>query len=237
VERVIDGDTLELTNGERVRLIGIDAPEVGHHGTPDKPFARAAKDELSRVVAESAWKVRIVPGKETRDRHGRALAHLYDRRRDNVSEHLLHLGLAYQVTIPPNDRFRDCYLKAEDDARRQGRGLWNLAAVDAAVLPPETKGFERVEGRVRGVRRGRGGVWIELKGPLKLHVSAGDLSRFASWDLSALDGAHVEVLGWIYRYRGETVMRVRDPSAFRSLEPDARRVHRCPSSPGRQPPC
>jgi micrococcal nuclease len=218
---VIDGDTVVLRGRERVRLIGIDAPEIGHDGAPDKPYAQAATDELKRALAMSAWSARIVPGRQRFDRYGRELAHLYDRSGHNLSERLLSLGLAYQVTVPPNDRFRTCYHEAESGARRHRRGLWHLPPLDAAKLPPDAEGFARLEGQVRKVRVGARAAWIDLAGALKLRIAASDLTRFDRSDLSALSGARVEVLGWIYRFRGKPRIRVRDPTALRRVAPAA----------------
>jgi Staphylococcal nuclease homologue len=206
-----------LRGGQRVRLIGIDAPEIGHDGAPDRPYAQAAKAELARILAASGRRVRLLDGREPRDRYGRLLAHLYSNNGINVSEHLLRLGLAYQVTIPPNDRFRDCYAQAQTDARKHERGLWRLPPVDVAAQPRPAEGFTRIRGVVREVRHTRHGAWIELAGRLQLHIAAEDLERFDRLDLSGLTGNLVDALGWIYYYRGEPRMRLRDPTALRRI--------------------
>ena len=220
VAYVIDGDTVILVGGERVRLIGIDAPEIGHEGTPDMPYGRAAKDALRRAISRSGWSVRIAPGRERLDRHDRELANLYDRSGQNLSEQLLRLGLAYPITVPPNDRFQRCYAAAAADAKSHIRGLWSVPPVEATALRPDAEGFMRLVGRVQKVRFGRRAIWIDLAGPLKLRIAAEDQGRFDPAYLSGLTGARVEVLGWVYHYRHQPRIRLRDPSALRRVALD-----------------
>src|SRR5690606_25821544 len=79
---VIDGDTLELVDGRRVRLIGINAPEIGRRGKPSEPYAQKARVELERLAGESG--LRLVVGVEPKDRYGRTLGHLFDARGANI---------------------------------------------------------------------------------------------------------------------------------------------------------
>lgn len=69
VTKVIDGDTIELLNGERVRLIGIDAPEYGEPGFDE------AKEELEELVLYRC--VELKKGKVDRDKYGRLLRYVY----------------------------------------------------------------------------------------------------------------------------------------------------------------
>ncbi|MGB8145070.1 MAG: hypothetical protein WCF05_07865, partial [Chromatiaceae bacterium] len=57
VTQVIDGDTLELADDTRVRLIGINTPEKGRDGKPDDPGARQASAALRDLLAASGWRV------------------------------------------------------------------------------------------------------------------------------------------------------------------------------------
>jgi micrococcal nuclease len=79
VTRVIDGDTLVLDGGERVRLIGVDTPETVH---PNKPVERFGKEAsgFTRKMAEGK-QVRLEYDAETagHDRYGRTLAYVRDK--------------------------------------------------------------------------------------------------------------------------------------------------------------
>ncbi len=75
VTRVIDGDTILLANGERVRLIGVDTPELYHPFKPVQYFAREAS-EFTREMVEGK-QVRLEYDWQRRDRYGRLLAYVY----------------------------------------------------------------------------------------------------------------------------------------------------------------
>jgi micrococcal nuclease len=116
--RVIDGDTIELLNGERVRYIGMDTPEM----RPVEEYAEAAT-EANRELVEQEM-VRLVTDVEERDRYGRLLAYVYV---DGtfVNAELVRRGLAQVATYPPNVKHQELFLKLQREARAAGRGLWS----------------------------------------------------------------------------------------------------------------
>lgn len=116
--RVIDGDTIELADGEHVRYIGMDTPEM----RPVEAYAKAAT-EANRELVEGKT-VRLVLDVEKRDRYGRLLAYVYV---DGtfVNAELVRRGLAQVATYPPNVRHQDHFLKLQRQAREAGRGLWS----------------------------------------------------------------------------------------------------------------
>jgi len=124
--RVIDGDTIELADGERVRYIGMDTPEM----RPVEAWAKAAT-EANRELVEGQ-SVIIVPDVELRDRYGRMLAYVYV---DSifVNAELVRRGLAQVATYPPNVRYQDYFLKLQREAREARRGLWS----DDPALPAD----------------------------------------------------------------------------------------------------
>ena len=73
VRQVVDGDTLRLTDGRSVRMIGINAPEMGRKGRASEPYAEAAKRRLQALVKASDGRVGLVPGVESKDKYGRCL--------------------------------------------------------------------------------------------------------------------------------------------------------------------
>src|SRR5690606_34647510 len=86
VERVVDG--------RRIRLIGVNAPELSGQGRPGEPHAQAARRYLADRADESGGRLHLLQGVERRDVHGRELAHLYDRQGRNLAALLLGEGLA-----------------------------------------------------------------------------------------------------------------------------------------------
>ena len=99
VQRVVDGDTVRLKDGRRVRMIGVNAPETGKKGRPDEPFAVAARQRLQGLVDTSGGRVGVVLGREGKDRYGRTLAHLYGANGANLEAQLLAEGLGFLVAV------------------------------------------------------------------------------------------------------------------------------------------
>lgn len=124
VRRVIDGDTLRLADGRSVRLIGINAPEIGRKGKRSEPMAETARRRLKALVRESGGRVSLVAGREAHDKYGRTLAHVYAGSGDNLAARLLSEGLGYRVAVAPNNRLVACQRRAETSARQAGIGLW-----------------------------------------------------------------------------------------------------------------
>jgi micrococcal nuclease len=124
VQRVVDGDTVVLTGGERVRYIGVDTPESVKPGTPVQCFAEAASRANERLV--DGERVRLRFDAERRDRYGRLLAYVY-RVRDGlfVNAELVRRGYATTLTIAPNVAHAAEFRRLARNARRQGRGLWS----------------------------------------------------------------------------------------------------------------
>lgn len=115
--RVIDGDTIEVLGGERVRYIGIDTPEM----RPMEAWAEAAT-AANRELVEGRM-VRLELDVQKRDRYGRVLAYVWV---DDlmVNEELVRRGYARVSTYPPNVRYQERLLAAERAARDMRRGLW-----------------------------------------------------------------------------------------------------------------
>jgi micrococcal nuclease len=123
VTKHTDGDTLWLSGIGKVRLIGVDTPEV--YGD-DECYGREASDFVERLVPLGAA-VSYRLGIDERDRYGRALAYLYldDGRLLNLL--LVQRGYAQALTIPPNVELAQRFRRAARRARAAGRGLWGAA--------------------------------------------------------------------------------------------------------------
>lgn len=122
VTRVVDGDTIWVGGEERVRLLGIDTPEVDWYGGEAECFGDEAGRFLRRMLASR--RVRLELDREPTDRYGRTLAYVYldDGRMVNLL--LVRRGLAEVLIYPPNHRYEERLRSAEAEARGAGRGLW-----------------------------------------------------------------------------------------------------------------
>ena len=123
VVRVVDGDTVVLRGGRRVRYIGVDTPESVEPGAPVECFGKAASRANARLVA--GRRVRLRYDAERRDRYGRTLAYVY-RARDGlfVNAELVRRGYATVLTIPPNVAHAGLFRRLAARARARDRGLW-----------------------------------------------------------------------------------------------------------------
>ncbi len=135
VKRVVDGDTLVLSDGRRVRLIGIDTPELH---VSDKLYRQAqrSKKDIQTIISmgKRAYKFtrRLVEGQEVRlefdvekyDRYNRLLCYVYLKDGTFVNAKIVQEGYASLLTIPPNVKYADLFRALYQEARRDKRGLW-----------------------------------------------------------------------------------------------------------------
>jgi len=196
VQRVVDGDTLRLSDGRSVRMIGLNTPELGRQGRSDEPFAVAARKRLQALVDASGGRVGLRPGKQAKDHYGRTLAHIYSASGANLEAQMLADGLGFQVAVAPNVDLVACQQTAERSARKAGLGLWRQSPVLKAEQI-QRSGFAVISGRVSKVQRNRGGIWIELQDALVLRVAPNLVGQFDNARLQALKGKQIEARGWI----------------------------------------
>jgi micrococcal nuclease len=120
VTKHTDGDTLWLSGIGKVRLIGIDTPEV--YGSVEC-FGRRASTFVERTAPLGAT-VRYRLGVDERDRYGRALAYVWLADGRFLNRLLVARGYAQPLTVPPNVEYEDVFVRASHGAREAGRGLW-----------------------------------------------------------------------------------------------------------------
>jgi micrococcal nuclease len=125
VERVADGDSFSCRDGRRVRLIGIDAPELSQGES-----GRRSRATLGRL-APPGTTVRLEGDAATHDRYGRELAHVWTGSR-LVNEALVLEGWAMLYTVPPNVKYAERLERAQKMARAAGVGLWGTGGFECA---------------------------------------------------------------------------------------------------------
>ena len=149
VKRIIDGDTFELENGERVRLIGIDTPEKYDSDKLNKDIEMSSKDRETIVqlgLMASDYADSILSGKEVilipdstnsnRDRYKRLLRYVYYNDTIFFNLQIIKDGFAYAYTKYPFVYMEE-FRQAERDARENRKGLWGN--VDFDELKPNKK--------------------------------------------------------------------------------------------------
>ena len=198
VAYVIDGDTVILNSGERVRLLGINTPEIAHKKTWGEPLGEEARQELIRLVDNKT--VSIEPGIESRDRYGRLLAHLTSSDGKSIEATLLEQGLAAVVVIPPNVDHLPEFTRVEEQARKAKRGLWGLPYFEprsADALNDSDQGFRRVRGRVVRVASTKKSISLQLSDRFSITIHRQEWERY--WQGHPEQYLHqwVTVRGWL----------------------------------------
>jgi len=214
VRHVLDGDTVILRDGQHVRLLGINAPELGKDGAPDQPLAAQARDRLAQLV--HGLRLRLVFERERQDHYGRLLAHLLLPDGTSVEQTLLREGLAWAVAIPPDIGRLPESLAAENEAHAAGRGVWGepaYAPTPAERLTPDDTGFGFIEGRVLRRSQRHNVIYLDLTPRVALLIPNQDWNKYFHGDPRSLVGRHVVARGWLTQYKdGRLHLRVPHPA-------------------------
>jgi micrococcal nuclease len=122
VKWVNDGDTIVLSNGQHVRYIGINAPEIAHDNHKAEAFGYAAKKYNQSLVLSK--KVRLEFDKEKHDHYGRLLAYIFLLDGTLINKKMIEKGYAYVLHLRPNVKYDGVLLKAQRDAMSAKQGMW-----------------------------------------------------------------------------------------------------------------
>ena len=132
VERVVDGDTILLSNGIRVRLMGVDTPETVKPRSEVEPFGPEASEFTKRAIAQNGNRVFIRLDCDRFDKYGRNLAFVYLGESDGegvvlLNEELVRAGLAKAImTFNYSMSIKRRLYKAQKEAIENRRGIWSL---------------------------------------------------------------------------------------------------------------
>ncbi|MEW6001980.1 MAG: thermonuclease family protein [Nitrospirota bacterium] len=122
VLEVNDGDTVTILvdrKKESVRLIGIDAPELGQ-----RPWGKKAKRHLEEILARSGRMVILEFDLEKIDKYDRLLGYLWTTDKRLINLEMLKDGYAMLFTLPPNIKYADLLRQGQRIAREKRLGLW-----------------------------------------------------------------------------------------------------------------
>ncbi len=137
VARVVDGDTLKMADNERVRLIGVDTPELHYSEKLLRDSRKTGKDvktiqalgakatEFTKDLCDHK-RVRLEYDIVRRDKYGRLLAYVYLEDGTFVNSKIIEEGYGQVMTIPPNVKHADHFKKLERQARDGKKGLWKF---------------------------------------------------------------------------------------------------------------
>ncbi|MDA0836086.1 MAG: thermonuclease family protein [Planctomycetota bacterium] len=122
VKRVVDGDTLLLESGERVRLIGVDTPETKHPDLPVDPLGLEAAAFVQELVEGKTVELRF--DRERVDSYERLLAYVYIGEQC-LNEEIIRAGYSKAITrFPYRSSQKVIFIAAEHEAKNAGRKIW-----------------------------------------------------------------------------------------------------------------
>lgn len=217
VKKVYDGDTVQLLDGRKVRLLGINTPEIAHRDNPAEAGGETAKAWLEKAL--QGKKVRLQTDAEKQDKYGRALAYLFTEDGLHINLALVKQGLAAVTIHPPNLLHVEPLLAAEHEAEAARLGIWNMP--EYAAQPAETlsrdnyRGWKRLSGRVTGVRRSGKYTYLQMSPAFSARIERSDLPLFG--DLDAYLGKQVELRGWPTRSKDRYMLPLRHPGGIKTI--------------------
>ena len=226
VREIVDGDTLYLTDGREVRLVGLQAPKLPL-GRPDFepwPLSDDAKAALSGMVLGEA--VTLAYGGRPVDRHGRMLAHLYLDDSRWVQGAMLEAGMARVYTFADNRALAGEMYAREDRARLAGRGIWDHPFYQVRgtnELDALIDTFQVVQARVLDVAEVDGRVYLNFGADWRTDFTVTIAPRTARLfedegvEVMAYDGQRVQVRGWLERYNGPLI-EATHPEQIRTMD-------------------
>ena len=135
VIRIIDGDTIEIEGGQKVRYIGIDAPETVHPDMKVQCFGKEAAVKNKELVEGKT--VELEKDVSETDKYGRLLRYVYAED-IFVNDFLIRQGFAHASTYPPDVKYQDQLRAAEEEARSNNRGLWSQCDLSSQSSQPSS---------------------------------------------------------------------------------------------------
>lgn len=218
VKKVYDGDTILLIDGRKIRLLGINTPEIEHMNQPEQAGGQTARKWLTQQLLGK--KVRLEFDQEKRDKYQRTLAHVFTEQGLHINHELVRLGLAHTSVFPPNLNYISELSSAEKQAEKQHLGIWHLAAYQikqtAAITHKNKRGWQRIVGTVKSLKKTRKNTYLKLPNQFDVRIKKEHHLYFN--DLSLLQGKKIEVRGWIHRYKKGFSMLIKHPTAMKILD-------------------
>lgn len=224
VRQALDGDSLALTDGRQVRLIGVNTPEINpssdkRRPASPQPLAREAhRFTGTRVNGQT---VTLHFEQERMDRYQRLLAHVTLADGTRLEEALLREGLGWLVAIPPNVGELARLQAAEAEARSARRGVWGESTyqpVAAERLTTKNTGFLLLAGTVRGLRQTSHAYHFEFTSRASLLVPREHWNNYFAAPAGpyarpqALVGKPIVARGWATAHDGRLRLRVTHPA-------------------------
>ncbi len=213
VKSVYDGDTIILKNGDRVRLLGVNTPEIEGRFRQDEPGGIAAKVWLQNQLKNG--KVFLEYDKEKHDHYQRLLAHLHLPDGKHLNVGLVENGLATVSIIPPNLRHTKELVRAQQKAEKEGLGIWSMSQYQTRPLSQiakNNKGWQRFIGTPKSIKSNQKYTRLIFNEQFNIRIANDNLALFPN--LKTYLGKSIEIRGWMSRTKQKYSMHIQHPSAL-----------------------
>jgi endonuclease YncB( thermonuclease family) len=213
VEYIYDGDTIKLTDGRKIRLLGINTPEIEGYSKASEPGGEAARDWLRARLGHQ--KVRLEWDTERQDKYRRWLAHVFDKE-GHINLDLVSAGLASVTIVPPNLGYLDALLTAQRDAKANHLGIWRISdyapKTPSQAITDRRDGWQRIIIRPKNYTLRRNYAYVSTASSLIVRIPIAVIEPFMP--LEQFLDKEFEVQGWVSKNGDEYSILVRHPSAF-----------------------
>lgn len=213
VAKVYDGDTIVLEDGKSVRLLGVNTPEIESRVRAEEPGGVAAKKWLQAQLQDN--KVYLEFDQVKRDKYKRLLAHVFLPDGKHLNLALLENGLAVVSIIPPNGRYTDKLIQAQQHAEKLKLGIWAMPEYQLrsiAQIANHTKGWQRFSGTPVSIKKSRKFTRLLFNDKIDVRVANANLNLFP--ELATYAGKSLEIRGWVARNKDYYTMLIQHPSAL-----------------------
>ncbi|MBX9917711.1 MAG: thermonuclease family protein [Nitrosomonas sp.] len=213
VTRVYDGDTIILEGRKQVRLLGVNTPEIESRHRSEEPGGVAAKKWLQNQLRDN--QVYLEFDQVKRDKYKRLLAHVFLPNGKHVNLALMESGLATISIIPPNGRYSDKLIQAQQYAEKQKLGIWSMPEYQSRPITEianHTKGWQRFTGTPVAIKKSRKFTRLLFNDKVDIRVANSNLKLFP--ELANYVGKPLEIRGWVARNKDNYTMLIQHPSAL-----------------------
>ncbi|WP_394203832.1 thermonuclease family protein [Shewanella waksmanii] len=201
LDYVVDGDTLVLSDGRSVRLIGVDSPEIDReYPELSEPYANRARSFMQSLVKQGQT-LQLAFDRKKLDPYGRTLAYVYTQEGQHLQEALLKQGFA-KARVYQNDYFWQCLNGVEAHARDAQWGLWSHPSYQAKQVSQlnrdDRNQWREITGTVTGFERKGQHLWLIIDEKFYVGIPREDFRKFSNiLNLNLLESA-VIVRGQLY---------------------------------------
>ncbi len=233
VQRVLDGDTILLKNGQEVRYLGINSPELSHNGKEAECYATEAAEYNKKLL--EGKKLRLVQDAVDKDHFGRLLRYVFTDDNLFINRLLLQNGSAQLLEIPPVPKFTNIFFTDVKNAKKQELGIWShcfkkqdqgsrkqkcITTNNIANYIGEKTCVEYI---VRKINRGKNEtIWLEnglmANGRFTMTIFPFVERQFSPGYIEALLNKQIRVFGYVEWYNDRQTMILTDKSRMKIIE-------------------